>query len=307
MTSPSNDQHELYRAYSQSYASEANKRRTAFLVDLAFAAVAAAIAVLTVSNAAEGLLDLLSGWLPPVALLWLAIRETGLLGDDKQHRHTAVTIQEQFDLTFWKSDRWTEGWNRLLCREPVQQRKIKELALDYQGDPLPADYWVDTAGLPPNDAAILRIQQTAGWGARGHDRYARLNRVPALIGLFAVLMIAVVVDLGARETTAVLFAVAPFLVGRLQSARAHMSLARRRESLELHMQELLRNRAAPTDAHVRTAQDELYRIRLEHRRIPAWLYNRYADRDRRVIDTAVAQEADLLRSKYRVLGEASSS
>ncbi len=55
----------------------------------------------------------------PAALLWLAVPETGLLSDDKEHRRTAVTIQGQLDLTFWKGQRWRDAWNGVLCGKPV--------------------------------------------------------------------------------------------------------------------------------------------------------------------------------------------
>jgi len=296
---PTDDQRELYSAYSQSYVTEANRRRTAFWIDLAFAVVAGCIAGLKVTDAAESAVDLLSSWSPPAALLWLTVRETRLLGDDKEHRRTAVRIQEQFDLTFWKADKWREVWNKLLCGDPVKQRTIKDLAFSYRSEPLAQEYWVDTSGITCNDAALLRIQQSTGWGAKGHVRYVRLNRVPALAALVLVILIALIADLAARETAAVLFAVAPFLVGRLQSTRDHGYLAQRREDLETHIQELLRTGLGARDVDVRAAQDELCRMRLEHRRIPSWLYNRYAGRDRATIDAAVAREAELVRSRNR--------
>jgi SMODS-associating 4TM effector domain len=290
------EQQELYRAYSHSYATEAHRRRTAFLVDFGFAVVAALIAGLTAVDTGDSIVDFLSAWSPLAALLWLALRETGLLGDDKEHRRTAVVIQEQFDLTFWVADRWREVWNGILCGNPIQQRVIKDLALNYRGEPLRDDYWVDTTGIGANDAALLRIQQTAGWGAKGHARYAQLNRIPAIGALVVVLAIAAVADLKTRETAVVLFALAPFLVGRLQSARDHASLASRRETLERHIQEVLRRGTRAHEAEVRAAQDELCKMRFEHRRIPRWLYDRYADRDRTTIDAAVQWEAEILRS-----------
>jgi len=115
--------------------------------------------------------------------------------------------------------------------------------------------------------------QSAGWGAKGHARYARLNRVAGLGGLILVLTVTTIANFQAREIAAILFAVAPLLVGRLQSARDHAGLSRRREELESHIQELLGRGEGVDDEHVRAAQDELCRMRLEHRRIPKWVYN----------------------------------
>ena len=213
-------QQELYRAYSQSYRTEANKRAIAFVVDVVFAAAAAAVTIMTIGDLWKSALDILASWSPPAVLLWLIVRETDLLGDDREHRRIAVTIQEQFDLTFWKSDNWHEGWNQLLCGDPMERRTIKNLALSYEGEPLADDYWVDTTGLLANDAALLRIRQSAGWGAKGHARYARLNRSAAWVGFLIVLVVALLFDLSTRDAAVVLMTVAPLLVGRLQSARA---------------------------------------------------------------------------------------
>jgi hypothetical protein len=292
------DEHrQLYRAYSQSYATEANRRRIAFWVDALFAAVATAIATLQALSTATPLLDFLAAWSPPAALLWLAIRETELLGDDKEQRRTAVAIQEQFDLTFWKNEAWRDAWNLLLCKR-VQQRVINELALAYRGEPMRDDYWVDTRQIDPNPAALLRIEQSAGWGAKGHSRYARLNRVAAIAGILVMLVVATIADFRTRETVAMLFAVAPLLVGRLQSARDHAALARRREEVESAIQERLRSNSDVSDGDVRAAQDELCRLRLEHRRIPKWLYARHAEHDRKTIDAAVARDADAVRAMH---------
>ena len=298
----SDEQQDLYRAYSQCYLTEANRRCTAFLVDSVFAAIATAIGLIAVSNMASSALDSLTTGSAVAALIWLTIRETDLLSDSKEHRRTAVTIQEQFDLTFWKSDKWHEGWNYLLCGDPFQPRTIKELSHNYKGEPLADPYWVNTTDVPQNDAALLRIQQSAAWGAKGHKRYARLNKTVGAVGLIVVLVTATVIDLATRDAATLLMAMAPFLVGRKQSARAHTSLAHRREELERHIQELLRSPRVSTQRDVRAAQDELCRVRLENRRIPAYLYNRYAARDREAIDTTVDQDAQLLRSKDQAGG-----
>ena len=297
----SDEQLDLYNACSQSYRTEANRRRTALIVDLAFAGIAAAIAAMTVTDASQWALDLLTTWSPFVTLLWLVIRETALLGDDREHRRTAVMIQEQFDLSFWKSDNWRQVWNQLLCGDPIQPRTIKDLSLRYGGETIADNYWVNATGVPPNEAALLRIQQSAGWGAKGHARYAQLNRAAVIVGFILVVTAAAIIDLGTRDIAAVLMAVAPLLVGRLQSERANAALTRRRETLERHIRELLSTPPSATERDVRAAQDELCRMRLENRRIPTPLYNRYADRDREAIDAAVARDAELLRSMYQAV------
>ena len=284
-------QQELYSAYSQSYRTEANRRVIAFMVDVVFVVAAAAVTIMTVGDLWNSALDILASWSPPAVLLWLIVRETDLLSDDRDQRRTAVTIQEQFELTFWKSDNWQEGWNQLLCGDPIEPRTIKDLALSYEGEPLADDYWVDTYGVPANKAALLRIWQSAGWGARGHSRYKRLNRTAAWIGFLVVLAVALLLDLSTRDAVVVLMTLAPLLVGRHQSARAHASLAQRRKTLEHHVQESLSSPTFPTERDVRTAQDELFKMRLENRRIPEWLYNRYSTRDRDSIDAVIAYEA----------------
>lgn len=286
LTDPT-DALELYQAYTQCYATEANRRRFTFHVDLGFAIAALVLTTLAVAESAHGLVDFLNTWLPPAALLWLGIREIEPIAADKAHRREAVNVQEQFDLTFWKGRGWPQHWNRLLAGEPVPGRRIKQLAGAKPTVTLSSNYWVKTGGLPDNDAALFRIEQTAAWGAVGHSRYANLNRWPAWGGLLAVIVVALIVDVSARDTAAALFSVAPFFVGRLQSAGDHGALAARRELLERHIQQVLNPRRPSTDADVRTAQDELYRLRVEHRRIPTWLYERYAECDRRAIDAAI--------------------
>jgi hypothetical protein len=278
---------ELYRAYSRSYATEANRRRIAFYVDLTFAAAGLALTAITLADAAEPLVDFFSTWLPISALPWLVLREIDLVAVDKRHRLEAVNIQEQFDLCFWKGSTWPQHWNSLLAGQPVPDRTIKQLAAANATLQFANDYWVDTRGLPENDAALFRIEQTAAWGAVGHRRYASLNRRPAIAGVIAVCIAALILDLSARHAAVMLFAVAPFLVGRIQSARDHDALADRRERLERHIQAALDPRAPRSDVDVRGAQDEVYRMRIEHRRIPSWLYDRHVDGDRATIDRAI--------------------
>lgn len=278
---------ELYRAYSQCYATEANRRRIAFYIDLAFAIAALVLTTLTVAESAAGLVDFLNRWLPLAALFWLGLREIEPIAGDKRHRREAVNIQEQFDLYFWKDSSWPQHWNRLLAGEPIPTRTIKQLAAANQNHMFTPDYWVNTDGLPDNDAALFRIEQTAAWGAVGHRRYAKLNRLPATAGALAVAVVALLLDVSTRETAVALFAIAPFLVGRIQSARDHDALAERREVLERHIRAVLDPKRPSSEADVRSAQDEIYRIRIEHRRIPSWLYNRNAEHDRLTIDAAV--------------------
>jgi exoribonuclease II len=110
---------------------------------------------------------------------------------------------------------------------------------------------------------------------------------------------ALILDVSARETAAAVIAIAPFLVGRIQSAREHASLAGRRLALEKHIQAVLDPGHPSSDIHVRTAQDELYRLRMETRRIPNWLYNRYAEDDRASIDAAITARIEAFRDAIR--------
>lgn len=204
-------------------------------------------------------------------------------------------IQEQFDLTFWKGASWNSSWNEVLCGRPIQHRLIKDLARAFKGTPLEDGYWVDTDGIETNAGALLRIKQSAAWGATGHARYSRLNRRCAVVVLVVVVGGAVVAGVSTRGTAAVLMAVAPFLVGRLQSAREQATLAKRREELEDHVHDVLHGSRRVRDTDVRSAQDQLCRLRLEQRRVPGRLYRRYLERDRGTVDAALQQEADDVR------------
>lgn len=298
MSAVSDQQERLYRAYSQSYRSEANRRQWIFVVDVVFSVLAACIAATAVGNWSQELFDALTAWSPFVALAWLVVRDAELLGQGKESRRAAVTIQEQFDLTFWKSDDWSEQWNSLLCGHPVQPRTIERLSNAYKGQPFARDYWVDTSNIPANEAALLRICQSAGWSSGCHARYRRLITLVSCIGVSLVVAMSIFLDMSARGALAILMAVAPLLVGRLQSGRIHGTLAARLETLERHIRELLCGPTAATALDVRAAQDELCRVRYVNCRIPTWLYNRYAAQDRDAIDTAVARDADLQRSKH---------
>lgn len=286
----------LYQASSRCYATEAGGRRIAFGVDLVFAVAALVLTALTAAEWSPDSVDFLTTWLPLTALLWLVVREIGLISVDQEHRRNAVNIQEQLDLINWKRSDWTKYWNRLLAGEPVSARTIKQLASANPNAALPPDYWIDTIALPANDAALFRIEQTAAWGAEGHRRYAVLNRYPSLVGLVLVIVAAMILDVSARETAAAVMAIAPFLVGRIQSGREHAALAGRRVSLERHIQAVLDPERTSSDVDVRTAQDELYRLRMETRRIPRWLYNRYAERDRAAIDGTITARIEAFRA-----------
>ena len=290
---------ELYRAYSRCYATEANRRHIAFGVDLVFAVAALALTVLTTAEWSPDTAEFLTTWLPLAALFWLVVREIGLISIDHGHRRSAVNIQEQLDLTNWEGSAWAKHWNRLLAGEHVATRTIKQLASANSNAAMPVDYWNDTTGLHSNDAALFRIEQTAAWGAEGHRRYARLNRYPSLVGLVLVVVAALILDVSARETAAAVIAIAPFLIGRIQSGREHAAFAGRRVALEQHIQGVLDPGHPSSDVDVRTAQDELYRLRMGTRRIPNWLYNRYAEHDRASIDGAITARIEAFRAAMK--------
>lgn len=298
MSDAPDQQERLYRAYSQSYRSEATRRQWTFVVDVAFSALAVCIAVMAINDWSDELLDTLTKWSPFVALAWLVVRDAELLGEGKRFRRTAVTIQEQYDLTLWKAAEWRTQWNSLLCGDPTQPRIVEHLSNAYEGPSPAANYWVDTSGIPANEAALLRIRQSAGWSAKGHARYKRLTRPAAYIGASLIAAICLLLEMSTSDALAALMAAAPLLAGRLQSARAHGSVALRLEALERHIQELLYGPAIATEFDVRVAQDEMCRVRYENCRIPTWLYNRYVARDRDAIDRAVARDADHQRSKH---------
>ena len=295
--SPANT--ELYQAYSRCYATEANRRLFAFGIDIAFAIAALVLTVLTTAEWVLSAAEFLTTWLPLAALLWLVVREFGVLSIDVSHRRSAVNIQEQLDLINWKGNDWPNHWNQLLAGEPVTSRTIKQLSLARPNVTMPPDYWIDTTGLPGNDAALFRVEQTAAWGAEGHRRYALLNLYPSIGGLLVVVAVALIVDVSARETAAAIGAIAPFLVGRIQSSREHSSLAGRRELLERHIQAVLDPKRPSCENDVRAAQDELYRLRMETRRIPNWLYNYYAAGDRSSIVGALTTNVKVFRSSMR--------
>lgn len=299
MTEPTTST-ELYQAYSHCYATEANRRHIAFCVDLVFASAALALTVLTTAEWSPDIAEFLTTWLPLAALFWLVVREVGLISIDHGHRRRAVNIQEQLDVTNWKGSAWPKHWNRLLAGEHVAARTIKQLASANPNVAMPADYWIDTTGLPNNDAALFRIEQSAAWGAEGHRRYALLNRYPSLAGLVLAVVAALILDVSARETAAAVIAIAPFLVGRIQSGREHTALAERRVALEQHIQAVLDPGHPSSDVDVRTAQDELYRLRMEARRIPIWLYNRYAEHDRTSIDGAITARIEAFRAAMKL-------
>lgn len=290
---------ELYRAYSRCYATEANRRQIAFGVDLAFAVGALVLTVMTTADWSPNATAFLTTWLPIASLLWLALREMNLLPIDLVHRRKAVNIQEQLDLANWRGSNWDHQWNRLLAGDPVPPRTIKQLARANLTAVMPAGYWVRTTGLPGNEAALFRIEQTAAWGAEGHRRYATLNRILSIAGLVIVVLTAVILDASARETAAAVIAVAPFLVGRIQSGRDHASLAERRVTLEQHIQAVVSPADPSIEQVVRTAQDELYRLRMETRRIPGWLYERYAESDRASIDAAIEVRVEAFRASMK--------
>lgn len=298
MTPLTDDQVELYRAYSASYRAAGSRRFVEFAVDFVFAGLALLIVLSSVFEVANEAREDLSSYLPLLALGWLCLREAKLFGDPVARRSQAVNIQEQFDLSFWKPDGIDDEWNSLLCGPAIPRRTVKELAADYRGETIGADYWVDTAALAPTTGALVRILQSSGWGERGHRRYARLNHAAVVLGVAAVMLVGALANLDTLDLAAVAMAVAPPLLGRLNAARAHRALAHSRKTLESHVTAILNDPRRPVrDQDVRAGQDELVRLRLADRRIPEWLYRRYQERDQAAIDTAISELLDKLRAR----------
>lgn len=283
------EQEELYQAYSASYGSVGARRRYEFIVDGLFAFVALVIVSLSVFELAEDLRDTANRWIPLVTLLWLGVRESRVFGNPQAQRMEAVNLQEQFDLSFWKGQDWRSVWNGLLLASPVPRRTVKERAASFRGETISATYWVDTSALTASAAALARIMQSAGWGERGHRRYADLNSLASVAGLVVLVVYSAVGGLDTLDLAAATMAVAPILTGRRAAARAHRNLSQSRRDLEAHAEQLLLGPSLPSDQDVRSAQDELVRLRLEDRRIPEWLYRRYKERDEQSIDSAALE------------------
>ena len=282
------EQEELYQAYSASYGSVGAQRRNEFIVDGLFAFVALVIVGSSIFELAEHVRDAATRWIPLVTLLWLGLRESRVFGNPQAQRMEAVNLQEQFDLSFWKGQDWRLVWNELLLASPVPRRTVKERAASFRGETIDATYWVDTSALTDSAAALARIMQSAGWGERGHRRYADLNFAASVAVLVVLVVCSAVGGLDTLDLAAGTMAVAPILTGRLAAARAHRNLSQSRRDLEDHAEQLLLGPSLPSD-QVRSAQDELVRLRLEDRRIPEWLYRRYKDRDEQSIDSAALE------------------
>lgn len=152
-------------AYSQCYAIEANRRRAAFYIDLVLAIAALVLTTLTVAES----------WSPDP---WTSstdgypsLRVPGArpardrADRDKRHRRESQHPGAVRSVLL-KDSSWPQHWNRLLAGEPIPTRTIKQLAAANQNQMFTADYWVNTDGLPDNDAALFRIEQTAAWGSR---------------------------------------------------------------------------------------------------------------------------------------------
>lgn len=282
------EQKRLYAAYCTGYAKEANRRVLLFAVDASIALGGLGLALAARDGSALGV----------VGVGWLLVREIPFFVDPDPWRKTAATIQEQFDLSFSRPD-WTSIWNQLRCGPPVRDHEVRKLAAAHNGPELAHDYWVDTTGLPPNTAALLRVLQCAAWGTECHRRYSRINYAAVGLAILGLVLAALRLDLTTWEALAtVAVPCVPFLLGRLQAARRHSDLAQRRGDLYDHITGTLEQ--VTTDAgtaSVRAAQDALYDLRLAHSRIPPQLFNRYRDKDQAAIDTSIQTTADRRRQQ----------
>lgn len=288
MTAATPEQERLYAAYSAAYGKEANRRLLVFIIDASFAVLGLALALLDLDWSALGVFG----------VAWLLSREIPFFVDPHPWRRVAVTIQEQFDLSFYQPD-WASAWNRLRCGAPLRDHQVRQLAATYKGEAFEPDYWIDTSGLPPNAAALLRILQSAAWGSEGHRRYSTINYAAVALSALGLLLVALSLDLTIWDAlTKVAVPCTPFLLGRMQAARRHRTLAERRGALYDHAKEVLAQVTGDADpVAIRTAQDELYELRLADTRIPSQLYMWHRDRDKATIDASILTTAGELRRR----------
>lgn len=293
MTTATLEQERLYAAYSAAYSKEANRRLLVFIVDAAFAVLGLTLALLDLDWSALGVFG----------VAWLLVREIPFFVDPHPWRRVAATIQEQFDLSFYQAD-WASAWNKLRCGAPLRDHQIRQLAASYKGHTFEPDYWINTSGLPPNASALLRILQSAAWGSEGHRRYSALNYAAVALSTLVLLLVALSLDLTTWDAmTKVAVPCTPFLLGRMQSARRHRALAGRRDALYDHVKEMLEHITSDADSvAVRTAQDELYELRLTDSRIPSQLYTWHRDSDKATIDASIMTTAGALRQRLEQHG-----
>ncbi len=277
------EQRRLFRAYSAAYGLESSHRTFVIAVDGVFAAL--------------GVVFALSGWdtavLVAAALAWLLIRSyPDFLKPDK-HRREAVTIQEQFDLSFGGVQPNEALWGR-----PAQAHRIDRLAARCRDLSVDEDYWVNTEGLPDRVGALLRQKQSAAWAQDGHERYARFNMAVVAVAVVALAALAWVLDLDFADALVAVFApAAPLLVGRVQSAQRNRAHSGERKEIDESITDVLaQDHPDPPPTLVRSIQDRLYYLRLGGR-IPTWFYKLFKTSDQETIDVSVQRLADELRGR----------
>lgn len=284
------EQQRLYRAYSHWYSKESNLRRKIFVTDVLLAIAGLGLAIWAHSSSPPTLLGQLAA---ACGLVWLLARELAVRRGASEARRTAVNIQQRFDLSFYGD--WEDHWNRLLLGEPAPEHEIRQAHARHRGRDVEDDYWVDTVGLRPEKAAIARSYQTAIWGAGLHGEYAELTMKATWAFAMIIVIALLVSDIGLLTASPAIFAVAPLLVGRTQSAAHHRELESRRNALAKYAKEQIRSPEVRVAA-VRLAQDEMARLRLIDRRTPQWLYDKRRQAYKGTHDTSAA---DLVSSERR--------
>lgn len=205
-------------------------------------------------------------------------------GIEKQKRHLAAAVQEEFDTSVFGLP-----WNDIDAVRP-SPTAVAQAAARYDGG-RDRDWYPDTKGTHRPFDILICQSSNLGWGAATHRTWAWLLTGTASALAAAVAAAAVVFDLNALDFFAALVAPAFAPVKELgEQITSHFETARDKQDLEARLSAAWAAGMAgnvPSEEILRRVQDRMLAFRRRNHYVPDWLDRRLRAKN----ETAMATNA----------------
>lgn len=277
--------HELQRAFVRAYSLANRVHSLRITIDLFFAVAAVIL----------GIIEKQTPLLGVFAVGWIWIRELQIQPSLDVRSRAAAKIQEEYDVAAGGLE-----WNAYVAGNLTPLDEIRAL-VSAAPETLEA-YYIDTTRVPEPAATLIRQWQTTAWSRRDQALYARLNLWTAALFACGTLVVGWSLSLSVESfVTLVLVPFAPFILGRVEIGRRHLSgAAERTRIMELAQAELhaLDNTGSMQhEAAARLVQDQLLICRRGGTRVPNWFYRILRSRGLASVDAQAERFVSNMRTE----------
>lgn len=201
-----------------------------------------------------------------LAGIWIFVSRLVLEPIKNRLQLRGARAQEMFDTAVLCLD-----WNDAICRR-LPEEEIRAATGNMKGVEKVEHWYSATHRIGWPNSVLLCQRANAVWGRRQHSKYAwALLSAAALWVLIGVGIAAAHGSNLAEYLVVILLPSLPALLDAAEMAQNHLDAASRREILEDHLENLLRD-GIDSATDLREIQDQIFNLRRNAPLVPEWFY-----------------------------------